>query len=153
QPEHTQIDIEMSFPNEEDVLALVEGLMSTVFRKVAGVEIPTPFPRLTFREAISRYGSDKPDLRFGVEIAEVTDLLRESEYGVFRNAAAQPGGVVAAIAAPPGHEWSRKVFGELEELARRHGAGGLAWTRVADAGFDGGVGKYLDGAAGAEIRK
>ena len=109
--------------------------MAHLFERVLGRKISLPLPRLTFKEALSRYGSDKPDLRFGLEISEVTDIVRESAFRVFSETA-EAGGVVAALAPPPGREWSRKVMGELEEVARRHGAPGLLWARVTDEGLE-----------------
>ncbi|TBH21063.1 aspartate--tRNA ligase [Thermus thermamylovorans] len=137
QPEFTQLDLEMSFVEVEDVLALNERLMAHVFREALGVELPLPFPRLPYAEALERYGSDKPDLRFGLELVEVGPLFRESGFGVFRQAER-----VKALAAPKA--LSRKELAELEELAKRHGAGGLAWARVEEAGFSGGVGRFLE---------
>ncbi|SDE54131.1 aspartyl-tRNA synthetase [Thermus arciformis] len=137
QPDFTQLDLEMSFVEVEDVLELNERLMAHVFREALGVELPLPFPRLSYGEAMERYGSDKPDTRFGLELEEVGPLFRESEFGVFREAES-----VKALAAPKA--LSRKEVAELEELAKRHGAKGLAWARVEEGGFAGGVAKFLE---------
>ncbi|GAB5602599.1 aspartate--tRNA ligase [Thermus sp. FJN-A] len=137
QPDFTQMDLEMSFVEVEDVLALNERLMAHVFREALGLDLPLPFPRLTYQEALERYGSDKPDTRFGLELQEVGHLFRESAFGVFREAER-----VKALAAPKG--LSRKEIAELEELAKRHGAKGLAWARVEEGGFSGGVAKFLE---------
>ncbi|GLV46842.1 aspartate--tRNA(Asp) ligase [Thermus sp. LT1-2-5] len=137
QPDFTQLDLEMSFVEVEDILALNERLMAHVFREALGVELSLPFPRLTYQEAMERYGSDKPDLRFGLELKEVGPLFRESAFQVFQQAES-----VKALSAPTG--LSRKEIAELEDLAKRHGAGGLAFTRVEEGGFSGGVAKFLE---------
>jgi aspartyl-tRNA synthetase len=146
QPEHTQIDIEMSFVREEDVFALVEGMVSQVFREILNVDVSTPFPRLKYREAMDRFGSDKPDLRFGLEMTDVTHLARVSEFQVMRSAA-EAGGAVKALRVPGGAGTSRKDLEALEESARTYGARGLAWTKVSESGLDGGVAKFLDAEA------
>lgn len=137
QPDFTQLDLEMSFVEVEDVLALNERLMAHVFREALGVELPLPFPRLPYREALDRFGSDKPDLRFGLELKEVGPLLRESGFAAFREAES-----VKALAAP--RVLSRKELEALEETAKRHGAGGLAWARVEEGGLSGGVARFLE---------
>ncbi|WP_347242027.1 aspartate--tRNA ligase [Thermus sp.] len=137
QPDFTQLDLEMSFVEVEDVLELNERLMAHVFREALGVELPLPFPRLSYEEAMEHYGSDKPDLRFGLELKEVGPLFRESEFRVFREAER-----VKALAVP--RALSRKEIAELEEEAKRHKAQGLAWARVEEEGFQGGVAKFLE---------
>jgi aspartyl-tRNA synthetase len=144
QPEHTQIDMEMAFVREDDVFEVVEGLMAHVFRACLGVELPRPFPRMSYREAMNRFGTDKPDLRFGLELAEVSEAVRGSAFGVFADTVAR-GGVVKALRVPGGGETSRKEIDALEALARTYGAKGLAWTKVRDAGPEGGIGKFLQG--------
>ena len=137
QPDFTQLDLEMSFVEVEDVLELNERLMAHVFREALGVELPLPFPRLSYEEAMERYGSDKPDLRFGLELKEVGPLFRQSGFRVFQEA-----GSVKALALPKA--LSRKEVAELEEVAKRHKAQGLAWARVEEGGFSGGVAKFLE---------
>jgi len=137
QPDFTQLDLEMSFVEVEDVLALNERLMAHVFREALGVELPLPFPRLTYQEAMERYGSDKPDLRFGLELREVGHLFRDSPFQLFRQAES-----VKALSAPKA--LSRKEVADLEAVAKRHGAGGLAFARVEEGGFSGSVAKFLD---------
>jgi aspartyl-tRNA synthetase len=127
QPEFTQVDVEMSFPTEEDVFALVEGLFARVF-PLAGITPPAAFPRLTYAEAMARYGSDKPDLRFGLEIADLTDLLKESGFRGFKETAAA-GGVIRGFAVPGAAEASRKEVDGWVETARRHGAAGVLTLR------------------------
>ncbi|GAA6735742.1 aspartate--tRNA ligase [Thermus oshimai] len=137
QPDFTQLDLEMSFVEVEDILSLNERLMAHVFREALGVELSLPFPRLPYREAMERFGSDKPDTRFGLELQEVGGLFRESPFALFREAES-----VKALAVPKA--LSRKEIAELEEVAKRHGAGGLAWARVEEGGLSGGVAKHLE---------
>jgi aspartyl-tRNA synthetase len=146
QPEHTQIDIEMSFVTEEDVFALCEGLFSSVTRDAIGVDVPVPFPRVTYREAMDRFGSDKPDLRIPFEIRDASAPGAESEFQVFR-ATVGAGGVVKALRVPAGGGRSRKEIEDLEAHAKRYGAKGLAWCRVKGASLDGGISKFLGGVA------
>ncbi|GAA6744552.1 aspartate--tRNA ligase [Thermus brockianus] len=137
QPDFTQLDLEMSFVEVEDILALNERLMAHVFREALGLDLPLPFPRLPYSEAMERYGSDKPDLRFGLELREVGHLFRDSPFQLFRQAES-----VKALSAPKA--LSRKEVAELEAVAKRHGAGGLAFARVEEGGFSGSVAKFLD---------
>jgi len=145
QPDFTQMDLEMSFVEVEDILTLNEGLMAHVFREALGVELPLPFPRLSYGEAMERFGSDKPDLRFGLELKEVGPLFRESPFDLFRQAER-----VKALRVPKA--LSRKEIALLEEEAKRRGAGGLAWARVEEGGFAGGVGKHLEPVRGALLQ-
>jgi aspartyl-tRNA synthetase len=124
--EITQLDVEMSFCTEEDVLDLIEGLWAKVWKDVLGIEIPTPFPRLDMQQSLLKYGTDKPDLRYELEIADVSDALRESGATVLRSAL-DAGGVVRALAVPGGRDMSRRELDELTLLARGAGAKGLAW--------------------------
>src|SRR5437773_6232193 len=125
--EITQLDVEMSFCTEEDVFALVEGLWAKVWKDVLGIEIPTPFPRLDLQESLLKYGTDKPDLRYELEIADVTDVLRETGATVLRGAV-DAGGVVRCLAVPGGKDMSRRDLDELVLLAKGAGAKGLAWV-------------------------
>ena len=124
--EITQLDVEMSFCTEEDVFALIEGLWATVWKDVLGIEIPTPFQRIDMQESLLRYGTDKPDLRYELEIADVSDALRGSGATVFRSAL-DAGGVVRCLAVPGGKDMSRRELDELALLATGAGAKGLAW--------------------------
>src|SRR2546421_5706883 len=124
--EITQLDVEMSFCTEEDVLALIEGLWATVWKDVLGIEIPTPFRRIDMQESLLKYGTDKPDLRFDLEIADVSDALRETGATVLRGAL-DAGGVVRCFAVPGGKDMSRHELDELAVLAKGAGAKGLAW--------------------------
>ena len=150
QPEHTQIDLEMSFVDENDVFAVAEGLMKTLWKEVRGVDIETPFPRLTYREAMDRYGSDKPDVRFGVELTDVSDIVAESDFRVFKGAV-DAGGVVKCLVAPGCATWSRSDLDRKEKLAKKHGAKGLAWAKVESCGLSGGIAKFLSEEEGREI--
>ncbi len=131
QPEFTQLDVEMSFVDEADVTGLVEGLYITLIEQLSTKRIlQKPFPRLTYAEAMERYGSDRPDLRFGLELVDVSQLLGQSGFGVFRGAV-EKGGIVKGIKAPGGASWSRREVDALIELSRTFGAKGLAtaaWT-------------------------
>jgi aspartyl-tRNA synthetase len=134
QPEFTQLDIETSFLAQEQVMALMEGLIRHVFSRVLKVQLPDPFPRLTFAEAMRRYGSDKPDLRVPLEFTDVADLVRDSEFKVFAAPAADPDGRVAAMRVPRGGELSRKQIDDYTAFVGRHGARGLAYIKVNDPG-------------------
>ena len=132
QLEFTQLDLEGSFWERDDVLETIEGVLAAVVREIRGVEVPLPFTRLTWHEAMNRFGSDKPDLRFGMEIADVSDLFSESEFGVFKGAL-ESGGTVRGIKAG-GQEWSRAKADALTERAKELGAKGLVWMVVEDDG-------------------
>jgi aspartyl-tRNA synthetase len=125
--EITQLDIEMSFCTEEDVFALIEGLWSLVWKELLGVDLSTPFQRIDMQEALLKYGTDKPDLRYDLEIADVTDALRQSESTVIRGAIDE-GGVVRVLRFPEGHGLSRRELDELALMAKGAGAKGLAWV-------------------------
>jgi len=150
QPEFTQIDIEMSFVSREDVFGLVEGLMAHVFKESIGKDLEVPFRRLAYDEAMNLYGSDKPDLRFGLEMKDFGPIARQGGFEVFRKVV-EGGGVVKALVAPGCGEYSRKQITELEAAAKVYGAAGLAWMKVTEAGLDGGVSKFY-AAQAAEIR-
>jgi aspartyl-tRNA synthetase len=124
QLEFTQLDLEMSFVEREEVLALVEGLYAEIWQQVAGIEVELPFPRLSYHEAMRRFGSDKPDLRFGLEIGDVSDAVRASEFGVFRSAV-EAGGVVRGLCVPDASV-TRKDIDELQAFAKEWGGKGLA---------------------------
>ncbi|NNE42756.1 MAG: aspartate--tRNA ligase [Gemmatimonadetes bacterium] len=144
QPEHTQIDLEMSYVDEEDVFALVEGLMSTLWKEVLDVDVPTPFPRLTYAEAMEKYGSDKPDLRAGPAFFEAADLAERSTSDLFKEVNAR-GDRMKGFRVPEGAEWSRKIIDELGEVAKGGGAHGLAWMQGGDGGaLSGGISKFFE---------
>jgi aspartyl-tRNA synthetase len=144
QPEFTQIDLEMSFVDREHVMALMERLIVTVCKEAAGVQLPTPFPRLTYAEAMGRWGSDKPDLRFGMPLLDVSDFAAKSEFKVFKEAVAK-GGVVKALIVKGGASIARSRIDALGETAKSFGAKGLAWVKlVADGQLDSVIAKFLD---------
>jgi aspartyl-tRNA synthetase len=151
QPEFTQIDIEMSFVSRDDVLKITEGLVSHVFKKCLGVELPAEFPRVSYDEAMELYGTDKPDLRFGMTLRDFSDFARESGFEAFR-AALTAGGAVKALVVPGGAVFSRKRIEELEAHAKIYKARGLAWMKVSDGGaLEGGVSKFFVSRAAAVI--
>ncbi|HVJ29280.1 MAG TPA: aspartate--tRNA ligase [Gammaproteobacteria bacterium] len=130
QPEFTQLDIETSFMSEEDILRLMEELLHETFKSVLGVELPKPFPRMTYADAMGRYGSDKPDLRNPLELVEVADLFRGVEFKVFAGPASDPKSRIAALKLPKGGELTRKEIDDYTALVGRHGAKGLAYIKV-----------------------
>jgi aspartyl-tRNA synthetase len=142
QPEFTQIDLEMSFVDEDDVMSLMEELVSGVFRAVKGVELQRPFQRLSYQEAMDRYGSDKPDTRFGLELADVSDIAKASDFKVFLQAV-ELGGQVKGFAAPGMASLSRKEVDDLTNEAKIFGAKGLAWIKVTDSGFESPIAKFF----------
>ena len=127
QPEFTQLDIEMSFVGQDDVIALSEEIVAALWRELAGHEISTPIPRITWHDAMARYGSDKPDLRYGLELTELTEYLRGTEFRVFASAI-EAGGYVGAVVMPGGAGQTRKEFDGWQEWARARGARGLAYV-------------------------
>jgi len=133
QPEHTQIDMEMSFVTPEDVFAVIEELMTYLFKAVLNVSVESPFPRLTYDEVMSRWGVDKPDLRFGMEIVDLSDDVRDCGFRVFAENVGS-GGVVKGIVLPGGAALSRKQLDEVSEKAKAFGAGGLAWVLRDESG-------------------
>jgi aspartyl-tRNA synthetase len=144
QPEFTQIDAEMSFVEEEDVFRVGEGMIAEVWRDALGVDLPTPFPRLTYAESMARYGTDKPDLRFGLEIVAVTDVLQETDFRLFQ-ATRGTSQQIRGIRVPGGAQLSRKELDELQEVAKRGGAPGALWVKRAEDGLSGQFAKALEG--------
>ncbi|MFP5263400.1 MAG: aspartate--tRNA ligase [Blastocatellia bacterium] len=132
QPEFTQIDIEMSFIRPEDIYRVVEPMMAELTR-LAEVKVELPFPRMTYAEAIERYGTDKPDTRFGMELIDLSETMAGTEFAPYR-AALESGGHVKAINVPGGAKYSRKNMDDLAETAKRFGAGGMAWVKTAESG-------------------
>ena len=130
QPEFTQLDIETSFMNEEDLMKLMEELLRDTFKSVLGVDLPIPFPRLTYADSMRRFGNDKPDLRNPLELVEVADLFHGVEFKVFAGPAADPASRIAALKLAKGGELSRKEIDDYTALVARHGAKGLAYIKV-----------------------
>ncbi|RFA39416.1 aspartate--tRNA ligase [Alkalilimnicola ehrlichii] len=139
QPEFTQLDIETSFMDEEEIMGLMEEMIRKLFAEVLQTELPEPFPRMSFAEAMDRFGSDKPDLRIPLELVEIADLLQDVEFKVFAGPAKDPKGRVAALHVPGGGELSRKAIDDYTQFVGRYGAKGLAYIKVNDpaAGRDG----------------
>ncbi|MEL6368458.1 MAG: aspartate--tRNA ligase, partial [Pseudomonadota bacterium] len=139
QPEFTQLDIEMSFVDEEDVMGMMEAMVRHLFKTVMDIDLDAQFPRMTYAEAMHRYGSDKPDLRIDLELVEVADLMDGVEFKVFAGPAQDPEGRVTALRLPQGAELSRKDIDEYTSFVGRYGAKGLAYIKVndVDAGRDG----------------
>ena len=151
QPEFTQLDLEMSFVERDDVLAVVEGLVTALVPAVTPHKrIFTPFPKLGYAEAVDRYGTDKPDLRFGLEIADLTGILGSSEFKVFADTAGS-GGVIKAIAVPGCAGYSRKETDQLSEIAKASGARGVATLAWAEDGLKGNVAKWVAESQATEI--
>ena len=143
QPEFTQIDLEMSFADSEDVMTIQEGFLKRVMKELKGVNLKAPFPRLTYAEAMERYGSDKPDTRFEIELNKLNDIFEGSEFKVFRDALAA-GGDIRGISVPGGAaEFSRKKIDKLTEEAKHYGAKGLLWIKVEEAGYASSASKFL----------
>ncbi len=139
QPEFTQLDVEMSFVDEAAVTGTMEELVRFVFKEALDVELPNPFPRMSYAEAMQRFGSDKPDLRINLELIEVADLMESVDFKVFAGPASDPEGRVAALCVPGGAEMSRKIIDDYTKYVGRYGARGLAYIKVndVDAGRDG----------------
>src|SRR5690606_22981697 len=154
QPDFTQLDLEMSFVDQDDVLALNEELMRHVVKQTIGVEVATPFARLPYREAMDRFGSDKPDTRFSLELVDLTGAFSGSGFKAFA-APVAASGVVKAIKVPAAQAatLSRKALAELEEHAKAHGAAGLAWLRRGEDGFSGPIAKFLGEKENAELAR
>ncbi len=147
QPEFTQIDLEMSFVDREQVMSLMERMIVTIFNKVGGVQLPTPFPRITYAEAMGRYGSDKPDLRFEMPLHDMTAFGAASEFKVFKDAATK-GGIVKALIVKGGATLSRTRIDALGETAKSFGAKGLAWLKLtAEGQLESVIAKFLDAKA------
>ena len=157
QPEFTQLDVETSFLDRDEIMALMEGLVREIFQAVLHVSLPDPFPRMTYAEAMRRFASDKPDLRIPLELTDIADLVRGSEFKVFAVPAASPEGRVAALRVPQGGErLSRRQIDEYAEFVARYGAKGLAYLKVNDAsrgreGLQSPILKFLPDAAVAGI--
>jgi aspartyl-tRNA synthetase len=145
QPEFTQLDMELSFVEREDVMQVVEGMIALLFKELKGIELKRPFQLLTYTEAMNRFGSDKPDMRFGLEIRDFSEGLRNSQFKVFASAI-QKGGVVKGIRIPKGGEMSRKDLDDMTPFAATFGAKGIAWTKITAEGWQSPIAKFLSGA-------
>ena len=144
QPEFTQIDCEMSFVDEEDVMGIMERMLQEIFKEVLDVDIQLPIQRMTYKEAMDRYGSDKPDTRFGLEFVNISDIVKECGFGVFANAASDEKGSVRGINVKGGAEaFSKKGMKKLEEHAKLYKAKGLAWIKITEAGIESPIAKFF----------
>ena len=149
QPEFTQLDMEFAFVEERDVQDTVEAMIRDVFSEVAGIDLADPFPRMTYAEAMTRYGSDKPDLRVGMELVDIADAVKHVEFKVFAEPANDPNGRVVALRVPGGAELSRKQIDDYAAYAAKFGAKGLAWLKLIEAargseGINSPIAKFLD---------
>ena len=149
QPEFTQIDVEMSFVRPEDIFRLTEGMMVRLCHEIKELELPTPFPHLTYAEGMARFGNDKPDIRFGLELRELTGLFRETDVQVFTEVIAK-GGIIRGIVVPKA-TFSRKELDDLNPLAVSFGAKGLAWVRLTATGWQSPLAKFVSDEKKGEI--
>jgi len=152
QPEFTQLDMEMSFVQPSDVMQVVEGMICLLFKELKGIKLKWPFTKLSYQEAINRFGSDKPDMRFGLEIRDFTEALRGCQAKVFTSAI-QKGGVVKGIRVPKGAEMSRKDLDDMTPFVSTFGAKGIAWTKITDEGWQSPIAKFLSAVEQKEIEK
>jgi len=151
QPEFTQVDIETSFLSMDEIIEMNERLLTQVMKDVKGIDVVTPFPRMSYTEAMDRFGSDKPDVRFGLELKQLSEIVKDSAFGVFAGAVANGGEVKAINVKGAAANYSRKDIDALGEFAGRYGAKGLAWLKVTEEGLNGPIAKFFEGEAAAAI--
>lgn len=144
QPEFTQVDIEMSFVDQEDVMQMGEEMLKKVVKEVKGVEINGAFPRMTYKEAMRRYGSDKPDTRFEMELIDVSQLGRDMDFKVFKDTVENDGEIKAIVAKGAAEQYTRKDMDALTEFVNIYGAKGLAWVKVVEDGLTGPIGRFFE---------
>jgi len=142
QPEFTQIDLEMSFVGEEDIYKTTEEMMKNIFKKAINYDLKTPFKRMNYREAVSKYGSDKPDLRWDFELSDISECVRNIEFKIFRDVVAG-GGIVKGLVVPKGADFTRKQIDDLTAWAQLQGAKGIAWIKIVADKWEGPVQKFL----------
>ncbi len=142
QPEFTQLDIELSFATQEQIFDLLERLMQTIFSEIKGIELALPFPRLSYQEAMDRFGCDKPDLRFAMEIKDLSQILKDSDFQVFKGCLAS-GGVIKALCVPQAASFSRKQQDALVEFAKHLGGKGVAFAKMGESSLEAGISKFL----------
>jgi len=152
QPEFTQIDMELSFIDEEDIYEILEEMMKTLFKEILGVDVETPFPRISYKESMDRFGVDNPDVRFGLEFTDISPAVKNSEFKVF-SGALEKGGAIKALKLKKGASFSRKDLDELTEVAKTYGAGGLVWIKINPDGWQSPVKKFLNDEEKKEIEK
>jgi aspartyl-tRNA synthetase len=153
QPEFTQIDLEMSFASEDDIIEVVEGMLVAIIEEAKGIRIETPFPRLSYCEVMERYGTDKPDTRFGLELKDVSDVFRDTEFKVFSSALKARGIIKALNLKGKGDELSRREIDELGEQAKSLGAKGLAWIKVQGGEWQSPIAKFLKETEKASLKE
>ncbi|MBF0706421.1 aspartate--tRNA ligase [Alkalihalobacillus hwajinpoensis] len=153
QPEFTQVDIETSFLPKEDLIAMMEEMMSAVLKETKGLEIEKPFQRMTHAEAMNRYGSDKPDTRFEMEFVDVSDLVKDSDFKVFSSAVSSGGAVKGINAKGAASKYSRKDIDALTEYVKTYKAKGLAWLKVEEDGLKGPISKFFDEALASQLKE
>ena len=151
QPDFTQIDMEMSFMSQEEILTMIEGLIAHVMKEVKGIDVVTPFPRLDYEEAMERFGSDKPDTRFGMELKDVSDLVKNLDFKVFSNAVELGGAVKCIVAKGCAEQYSRKDIDALGKYVANYGAKGLAWIKVTEEGLNGAIAKFFTDEVAQEL--
>ncbi|MED4346428.1 MULTISPECIES: aspartate--tRNA ligase [Heyndrickxia] len=151
QPEFTQIDIETSFMSQEDILTMTEKMIKRLMKEVKNIDIETPLPRLTYEEAMNRYGSDKPDTRFGMELVDVSEIVQNAGFKVFASAVTSGGQVKAINAKGAASKYSRKDIDALGEFAARYGAKGLAWLKAENEGLKGPIAKFFTEAEQSQL--
>lgn len=144
QPEFTQVDIEMSFVNQEDIIAMGEDMLRKVVKDVKGIDVSGPFPRMTYAEAMDRFGSDKPDTRFGMELINVSQLGKEMNFKVFKDTVDNNGEIKAIVAKDAANKYTRKDMDALTEFVNIYGAKGLAWVKVVDDGLSGPIARFFE---------
>ncbi|SDI93389.1 aspartate--tRNA ligase [Salimicrobium halophilum] len=153
QPEFTQVDIEASFVTKEDIMTMTERMMTAVMKEVKGIDIETPFPRLSYEEAMERYGSDKPDTRFGLELVNISSIVENSGFQVFKNAVTSGGQVSAINVEGQAEDFSRKDIDKLTEDVKVYGAKGLAWLKVKDGELTGPIAKFFEGEEASSLKE
>ena len=151
QPDFTQIDMEMSFMSQEEILTMIEGLIAHIMKEVKGIDVVLPFPRLDYEEAMERFGSDKPDTRFGMELKDVSDLVKNLDFKVFSNAVEQGGAVKCIVAKGCAEQYSRKDIDALGKYVANYGAKGLAWVKVTEEGLNGAIAKFFTDEVAQEL--
>ena len=153
QPEFTQIDIEMAYVDEIDIQTMNEGFVKRAFKEVLGVDVPTPFARMTYKEAMENYGVDKPDTRFEMKLKDLTDCVKDTEFAVFKNAIAEGGSVRCVVAEGLADQLTRKEIDKLAEVDKTYGAKGLAYTRLTKENESSSYEKFLTEAEVAAVRE
>ncbi|MBM7584799.1 aspartyl-tRNA synthetase [Bacillus pakistanensis] len=152
QPEFTQIDIEMSFMEQEEIITLMESMMQTLMKEVKGIDVESSFPRMSYDEAIDRFGSDKPDTRFGMELVDASEIVKDSDFKVFASTVANGGQVKCINVKGGGKQYSRKDIDSLTEFVARYGAKGLAWMKVEADGLKGPISKFFNEEVASQLR-